>query len=292
MKKIIITGSLNVDMVISAPYCPQGGETLTGSGFTVNCGGKGANQATACAKLGGIALMCGCTGSDGFGDRLIGSLNSAGVDTKHVRKTSSAPTGTAVILVTQGQNRIVLDRGANALLCKADIDGALAAAHAGDFYLTQLENTIDMIGYGLRRAKQAGLITILNPAPADRAIEAYFPYVDYIVPNESELELFGGRDRLLSCGIRNVITTLGADGYEYATAEGAKRYPCKRVRAEDTTGAGDTFCGGMAAMLARGESLEQAMAFASAAASLACTRKGAAASIPTYEETVRFLLEA
>ena len=291
MKKVIVTGSLNIDMSITAPYCPKGGETLTGGGFAVNCGGKGANQATACAKLGGNTLMCGCVGGDEFGDRLIRNLREAGADTRFIRRVGNAPTGTAMNLITEGQNRIVLDRGANACLREADIDAALAEATAGDIYLTQLENPAETIGYGLKRAKEAGLITILNPAPADRAIEGYFRYVDFITPNESELDLFGGRERLFANGIRCVITTRGGDGYEYACGGTVKRYPCKRVEVVDTTGAGDTFCGGMAAMLARGADVERAMTFGSAAASLACTRKGAAASVPTSEETERFLSE-
>ncbi|MDE6273655.1 MAG: ribokinase [Clostridiales bacterium] len=284
MKKIIVVGSLNTDMVIRAPYCPKGGETLTGSDFMVNCGGKGANQATAAAKLGGNVLMCGCVGDDMFGENLINHLAFAGVNTRHVRKVAGTPTGTAVIIVTNGENRIVLDKGANACLSAEDIDAVLSEAREGDIYLTQLENPIDVIGYGLKRAKEKGLVTILNPAPADRAISKYFTYVDFITPNESELELFGGKEALFANGIRAVITTLGGDGYEYADKEGVKQYPCISVKVVDTTAAGDTFCGGMCAELAIGKPLNEAMAFGSKAASITCTRRGAATAIPYRNE--------
>lgn len=236
MKKVIVAGSLNTDLVIQAPYCPKGGETLTGSGFMVNCGGKGANQATAAAKLGGCVLMCGVAGCDAFGDALIQSLNAAGADTRFVRREEGVSTGTAVIIVTGGENRIVLDKGANSRLCEADIDAVLAEASAGDIFLTQLENPIPVIGYGLKRAKEKGLVTILNPAPADTKIAEYFQWVDYITPNESELELFGGKEALFQSGIGTVITTLGSKGYEHATKSGAKQYGCMRVKAVDTTG--------------------------------------------------------
>ncbi len=284
MKKIIVTGSLNTDMVIHAPYCPKGGETLTGSEFMVNCGGKGANQAVAAAKLGGKVLMCGCVGNDMFGDNLIGNLVKSGADTRYVRKVDGVPTGTAVIIVTNGENRIVLDKGANAFLRESDINAVLTEAEEGDIYLTQLENPVAVVGYGLKRAKEKGLITVLNPAPAHSEIADYFAYVDLITPNESELELFGGKEKLFQSGIGTIITTLGSKGYEYADRTSAKKYPCIAVKAVDTTGAGDTFCGGMCAMLAEGKSLKEAMAFGSKAASIACTRKGAAVAIPTRIE--------
>lgn len=284
MRKVIVVGSLNTDMVIHAPYIPKGGETLTGSDFMVNCGGKGANQATAAAKLGGNVLMCGCVGEDMFGDALIKNLNDVGVDTKYVRKVKGVATGTAVIIVTNGENRIVLDKGANASLCEADIDGVLGEAVAGDIYLTQLENPIDIVGYGLKRAKEKGLVTVLNPAPANPEIAKYFSYVNLIIPNESELELFDGKEKLFERGISSIITTLGGKGYEHATKVKAQHYDCIKVKVVDTTGAGDTFCGGMCTELASGKELEEAMAFGSKAASIACMRKGAAASIPYRKE--------
>ena len=191
MKKVIIVGSLNTDLVINAPYAPQGGETLMGSDFMINQGGKGANQAYATAALGGNAYMCGCVGDDSFGTDSTQNLNKVGVNTDFVRRVSGVPTGVAVIVVTQGENRIIIDSGANGHLSTCDIDRVLEVACEGDIYLTQLENPIDVIGYGLKKAKEKGLLTVLNPAPANRDILKYAQCVDIITPNETESEILG-----------------------------------------------------------------------------------------------------
>ncbi len=288
MKKIFVVGSLNSDLVIHAPYMPVGGETLMGSDFATNNGGKGANQACACAKLGGDIYMCGCVGNDAFGEGLIDSLSKDGVHTDYIRKIDGVPTGVAVIVVTKGENRIILDSGANAHLTEKDIDLMLEKSTQGDIYLTQLENPIPVIGYGLRRAKEKGLFVVLNPAPANVEIKEYLQYVDLITPNETELEILGGIDELSSYGIKAIITTLGSKGYEIYTQGEAKRYSCIKVDVVDTTAAGDTASGGLCAMLSKGESLESAMAFGSRAASIACSRDGAQKSIPTLDEVVNF----
>ena len=173
MKNIFVIGSINTDLVISAPYFPQKGETLCGSDFFTAHGGKGANQAVAAARAGGRVFMCGCVGNDSFGKDAIESLMADGIDTQFVRTVNEVSTGTAVIVVTDGDNRIILDPGANARLCCEDIDRALECAQAGDIYLTQLENPIDVIGYGMKKAKEKGMYVILNPAPANRDIEPY-----------------------------------------------------------------------------------------------------------------------
>ena len=288
MKKVIIVGSLNTDLVINAPYAPQGGETLMGSDFMINQGGKGANQAYAVASLGGNAYMCGCVGDDSFGTDSTQNLNKIGVNTDFVRRVNGAPTGVAVIVVTNGENRIIIDSGANGHLTKSDIDGVLEIANEGDIYLTQLENPIDVIGYGLKQAKEKGLLTVLNPAPANCDILKYAEYVDIITPNETESAILGGKEALFGYGIKTVITTLGSAGYEIATQGGAKTYPCIKITPVDTTAAGDTACGGLCAMLSRGKSLEDAMAYGSKAASIACTRPGAQKSVPTKEQVEQY----
>lgn len=289
MKKIFIVGSLNYDLVINAPYMPVGGETIKGSDFMTNAGGKGANQAYACGKLGGRAYMCGVVGEDSFGQALIDSLNSVGVDTTYVRRQEGVSTGVAVIVVTKGENRIIIDSGANAYLSEADIDLALSGAQAGDIYLTQLENPIDIVGYGLKKAKEKGLTVVLNPAPASREIIKYLEYVDIITPNETELEILGGKDALFKAGINKVITTLGGAGYEIATKAGAKIYPCIEVSVVDTTAAGDTATGGLCVKLAEGENIENSIAFGSLCASLACTKRGAQMSVPSLDEVNEYL---
>ncbi len=273
-----------MDLCIETPHMPKEGETITGSGFMTNGGGKGANQAAAAAKLGGNVAMCGAVGCDLFGETLIKNLSAAGADVSHIKKCNDASTGIAVIVITGGNNRIILDKGANALLTETDIDEFLKTAKEGDIYLTQLENPIDIIGYGLKQSKAKGMFTILNPAPANKDISAYFNYVDLITPNETELEIFGGKDALFDAGIKKIVTTLGSRGYEIADKTSAKIYPCIKVKAVDTTAAGDTLCGGLAVGLSEGMKLEEACAFGSKAASIACTRKGAQQSIPTRKE--------
>lgn len=287
MKKIYVVGSINTDLVIKAPYMPVSGETLAGEGFFTARGGKGANQAVAAARLGGRVIMCGCVGDDSFGKNAVESFQADGIDTSYVRVVENTPSGTAIIIVVGGDNRIILDKGANGSLTEQDIDGALENAQEGDIYLTQLENPIEIIGYGLKKAKEKGMCVILNPAPANKEISQYLKYCDLITPNETEVELLGGRERLLS-EVETLLVTLGGDGFEIVTKESSRKYPCMKITPVDTTAAGDTLCGGLVAMLAEGKSLEESAKFGSKAASIACMRKGAQPSIPTREEVENF----
>ena len=288
MKKIYVVGSINTDLVINAPYMPKAGETLTGSGFFIAHGGKGANQAVASARLGGNVVMCGCVGNDTFGKEAIDSLKAENIDVSHIRVVDFAPTGTAVIVVANGDNRIILDQGANAQLSKNDIDLALQNAKEGDIYLTQLENPIDIIGYGLKRAKEKGMFVILNPAPANKAIEPYLKYCNLITPNETETALFGGREKLLK-QVPTLLVTLGSKGFSIETKDYYKKYDCIKVNAVDTTAAGDTLCGGLSACLSLSMSLEDSAKFGSKAASIACSKKGAQPSIPTKHEVEKYI---
>ena len=290
MKKIYVIGSINTDLVINTPYMPKAGETLTGSGFFTARGGKGANQAVAAAKLGGNVVMCACVGNDDFGAAAVYALQSEGVDVINVNKINGTPTGTAVIIVENGDNRIILDKGANACLRESDIDKALETASAGDIYLTQLENPINVIGYGLNKAKEKGMFVVLNPAPANKEIESYLQYCDLITPNETEVELLGGREKLLEL-VDTLLVTLGGDGFEIITKESGRKYSCIKITPVDTTAAGDTLCGGLVAALAEGKALEEAAKFGSLAASIACTRKGAQPSIPTRMEVENYKIK-
>ncbi len=288
MKRIFVVGSLNYDLVINAPYMPQGGETLKGSDFMTNAGGKGANQAYACGKLGGEIYMCGAVGTDSFGKALLSSLSGVNVNIDSIKRVEGVSTGVAIIVVTEGENRIIIDSGANACITRDDIDAFLRKAENGDIFLTQLENPIEIVGYALKMAKEKGMLVLLNPAPASKEIIKYLKYVDIITPNETELEILGGKDALFNEGITTVITTLGSQGYEIATREKAKIYPCIKVKAVDTTAAGDTASGGLCVKLAEGESIENAMAFGSLAASIACTKRGAQMSVPSLEEIEKY----
>ncbi len=283
-KKIFVIGSINTDIVIQTPYMPAQGETITGFGFFVAQGGKGANQAVAASRLGGDVIMCGCVGNDDFAAASLSALKADGVDTTHIRK-ADAPSGIAMIIVCEGDNRIILDKGANACLTKADIDGVLQDAHPGDIYLTQLENPIEVIGYGLQKAHEKGLYVVLNPAPATKEIEPYLQYCDLLTPNETETELLGGKEQLLQ-QVSTLLITLGSKGFMIVTKDGEMTYPCRKITPVDTTAAGDTLCGGLCAYYAEGHSLESSACFGSHAATLACTRKGAQPSIPTKSEVL------
>ena len=285
-KTIFIAGSINTDVVIHAPYMPEKGETLKGSGFFTAHGGKGANQAVAAARLGGRVRMCGCIGDDAFGQSALGALTAEGIDASCVRTVRGVPTGTAVIVVASGDNRIILDGGANEHLEKADIDRFLEEAREGDIFLTQLENPLPVAAYGLTRAREKGMYVILNPAPADPAIAPWLGLCDAAVPNETEAEILGGAEKIAGALRGDLIVTLGSKGYAFVRGKEKKHFSCPSVKAVDTTAAGDTFCGGLAAKLAAGEDIFAAAKFAAAAASLACTRKGAQPSIPRAEEIV------
>lgn len=290
-KTIYIAGSINTDLVIRAPYMPQKGETLKGSGFFTAHGGKGANQAVAAARLGGTVRMCGCVGADLFGEQALSSLRREGIDVTHIRTAEGVPSGTAVIVVVDGDNRILLDSGANACLCEQDIDAFLAEAEAGDIFLTQLENPVGVVGYGLKRAKEKGMYVILNPAPADRGIEKYFPYCDLVVPNETEYAILDEDGALSSRFGGDLIVTLGGKGFSCTSAGKTRTVPCRKVDVVDTTAAGDTFCGGLAVLCAEGAEIVRAAKFGSAAASLACTRQGAQSSVPVRSSVLEFMKE-
>lgn len=283
MKKIFIVGSINTDLVISTPKMPQAGETITGDNFFTAHGGKGANQAVAASRLGGKVVMCGCVGDDSFGKDALESLIKDGIDTSHIRTVRGVSSGTAVIIIEDGNNRIILDKGANGYLSEKDVDETLETAEAGDIYLTQLENPIDIIGYGLKKAKEKGLFTILNPAPANKDIMPYLKYCDLITPNETETEILGG-EKTLKEKIGTLLITLGSKGFKIIDKDGERTYPCLKIKAVDTTSAGDTLCGGLASRLAKGFDIDKAGQFGSRAATIACTRKGAQPSIPFEDE--------
>ena len=287
MKKIYVVGSVNTDLVITTPYMPKAGETLTGSGFFVAHGGKGANQAVAAARLGGKVVMCGLVGDDDFGKSAVRGFTEVGIDVSHVRVVSGSPSGIAVIIIENGDNRIILDKGANAELSEKNIDEALSDAEEGDIYLTQLETPVKVIGYGLKKAREKGMYVILNPAPANKDVVPYLKYCDLITPNETETEIMGGKEFLLS-QVPTLLVTLGGKGFEIIDKNGTKRYDCLKIKPVDTTAAGDTLCGGLAAMLSKGKTLEESAIFGSKAASIACTRKGAQPSIPTLTEVENY----
>lgn len=291
MKRIYLLGSLNIDLTIRAPRLPAAGETLAGGDFLVTPGGKGANQAYAAAALGGDVVMAGAVGSDAFAEILLRNLERAGANTEHIRKTQGC-TGVAVITIVNGENRIILDAGANGEVTQADVDGLLADAWPQDVFLTQLETPLGVVKYALRQAREKQLFTVLNPAPACAEAADMVPLCDVITPNETELLLLTGeRDpeagcrKLLDMGAGAVLATLGKEGSLLVTKEICERIPAVRCGDPvDTTAAGDTYCGALCVKLAEGEGLPGAAAFASLCAGITVTRRGAQVSIPFRDE--------
>ncbi len=295
MKKIYVLGSLNCDLTIRAPYLPAAGETLKGSDFLMTAGGKGANQAYACASLGGNVHMAGAVGNDAFGELLLNGLKNVGVDCTYVRKAPTA-TGVAVITVIDGDNRIILSEGANACVSQEDVDGLLNQTLPQDVFIAQLENPLPIVKYALKKAKAKGLHTVLNPAPAKQEARELVEYCDLVIPNEKELALLTEKDNLeegcktlLSWGVKEVLVTLGGEGSLYYSQKGKARIDSVRVgEVVDTTAAGDTFCGALCVRLSEGAPILEAARFASLCAGISVTRRGAQISIPSREEINRY----
>ena len=302
MPKVIVFGSMNMDLSIDAPRVPAAGETLTGSGFITAAGGKGANQAVAAARLGADVRMLAAVGADAFGDELTGGLAEAGVDTVGVRRLSAVTTGVAVILRTAGENRIVLHVGANHALTTEDVASDLRRiGEKHDVLVTQGECDPAATEAALRVAHELGLYTIFNPAPARPVPDDLWPCIDLVCLNETECQIMCGvlpKDdatchaaarRLRELGSGAVVITLGAAGAFGLGANGTPlRVPATPTTVVDTTGAGDTFIGALAAGRVRGLSLAESMHWGAQAAALAVSRLGAQPSIPTAEEVGAF----
>lgn len=298
--KIYVIGSLNIDLTISVAQLPARGMTVHGGRLIVNAGGKGANQAVACAKLGGDVSMAGCVGET-FSEELFGALERYGVDARFVEKRENVSSGAAVILVEDGDNRIVLDRGANALVDEELVRRALAGAKAGDLLICQLEIPPKTVAFALRLAKEKGMTTLFNPAPATALPEGLFSDCDFVMPNQSEAEFYTGiypRDdgSVKACaaafarmGAENTVITLGGEGSVCASRGGICRAAPFSVETVDTTAAGDTFIGAFAVRLLEGAPIAEAMRFASCASALTVTKRGAQQAIPTRAEAEALL---
>ena len=297
---IYVLGSINMDMVARVPHMPVGGETLTADKYYVNPGGKGANQAVAIAKLGGKVAMIGKVGSDETGDALKNNLKAMGVDESMVTR-ADVPSGIAMIIVEGGENRIILYKGANHSVTKADVDEGLKNAKPGDALVMQLEIPLETVTYAAAVAKQKGMLVLLNPAPAVPLGEELLKNVDIIAPNETETEILTGVGldsdvhialavkKLYQLGVKRVIITMGSRGSIVAEGQMITPVEPRKVKAVDTTSAGDTFVGATVLRYLDGDTLEDAARFASVASSITVTREGAAQSIPTLEEVKKVI---
>ncbi len=297
--KVIVFGSLNMDLSIECPRVPLIGETMLGSNFFTNPGGKGANQAVAAAKLGATVHMLGAVGDDAFGDQMIASLAEAGVNCERIARVAGCPTGVAMIERIAGDNCIVVDSGANMRPTAQFVrEGLEEVAQPGDIFLTQLECDFEETMASLRMAYNAGLTTVINPAPARELPLDIYPYLDMVVVNETECEELTGiypsddascrlaMEKFLARGVRCSVITLGERGSALLTAgpdEMLRSVP-PQVTAIDTTCAGDTYIGALVAARANGTAAQDAMRLATRASALATTRVGAQQSIPTLAE--------
>lgn len=304
---VVVVGSLNMDFVVLTKTLPSVGETVLGDGFRMIPGGKGANQAVAAGKLGAASVnvrMVGRVGTDMFADHLKASLSGAGVDVSAVHGSRSQPTGVALIAVdAAGQNQIVVASGANGELAAADVPAMKKSFAGANIALFQLETPLDTVTAAMRLAREQGLKTILDPAPAQVLSRELLLNVDILTPNETEAFLLLGRqpepltltnapaiaDDLAALGARMVILKLGVQGCYFHGAGEQYHVPGFDVAAIDTTAAGDTFNAGLAIALAEGSPIPHALRFANAAAAISVTRLGAQASAPSRTEVDAFL---
>lgn len=290
---ILVAGSANLDLVVRAPHIPAPGETVLGQDFKTFPGGKGANQAVACARAGGAPTrMLLALGDDAFAVPLEASLKGAGVQ-MHIVRVKDQPTGAAFICVSDNaQNAISVAAGANSALRPADLPPLDGVTHL----LLQLEIPVQAVTAYARAARAHGVKVILNAAPAQALSAELLALIDVLIVNEGELAVLANHQGsiaqcLAQIEVPCVVVTLGRHGCCARADGGFFCQPAFAVTAVDTTGAGDTFCGVLAAALSQEHDLPQALRLASAAGALACTRPGAQASIPSQTEVAAFLLD-
>ncbi len=301
-KGILVIGSLNMDLVVRSPRMPAAGETLIGGGFRTVPGGKGANQAVACARLGAETHMLGRVGRDAFGDALARNLKQSGVQAGRLLRDRNEPTGIAVIIVdAQGQNSIVVASGANGRVSPHDVERLGNLWDSVGFLVLQLEIPLESVDCALRLARRRGVKSVLDAGPARRLPAGFLKKVDILSPNEHETEAILGSpvrdqksakaaaERLLGMGAGAVVLKLGARGCLVAQEGGCRAVPAFRVKAVDTTAAGDAFTAALTVALSEGAALHEAAKMANAAGALACTRFGAQPSMPTRREVASFL---
>ncbi|MCA1323705.1 ribokinase [Herbaspirillum sp. alder98] len=295
---IVIIGSINMDLVLRVPRMPMPGETLAGGKFMTIPGGKGANQAVACARLsqpGTRVAMVACLGDDAFGAQMRASIVANGIDDSHIADIANEATGIASILVDdQAQNSIVLAAGANGRLAIEHLEQARELIGRASIVLLQLEVPMPVVIHAIELAHALGKTVVLNPAPAQPLPPSVLAKIDYLILNEIEAAMLADKEsddiallatELRTRGARNVVVTLGEKGVygDFAQA-GTRHLPAQKVKAVDTTAAGDTFIGGFIAALDAGRDEFAAIAYGQAAAAISVTREGAQTSIPQRDE--------
>ena len=295
MKNILVIGSANIDLTIQTDRMPKLGETVAGHGFSMNSGGKGANQAVAAAKLGGDVKFLGVIGNDTYGEKLLADLRKSGVFFEGIT-ADGVPTGTACITVVNGDNFIVLNPGANDLLTPEIIEEKAELIRKSDYVIMQLEIPVDSVLRAAVIAKDAGTSVVLNPAPVKELPDEIYRLIDIMIPNEYEAMLLTGisTDNEQGCraavedlrkkGVKTVIITLGDRGCVYNDGDRIIFHPAGKADVVDTTSAGDSFIGALCCKLASGNSLPESIDYATKVAAVTVSRRGASESIPyAYE---------
>lgn len=301
MKKILVLGSSNTDMTVKTPVMPLPGETVLGGVFTMSAGGKGANQAVAAKRVGGdVSFICK-TGKDVFGENSVKHYKEEGIDVSGVIY-SEKPSGVALITVDQkAENCIVVASGANLDFTEKDIEASRKAIESCDILLMQLEIPVQAVLEAARIARGAGAMVVLNPAPYSELPEEMFKHVSLFIPNETELAQFSGMpvcdeesaakaaESLFGKGVGKMIVTMGSKGSLILDGKDREFVQARKVKAVDTTGAGDTYCGALCVAVSEGRSLKEAAEFASAVSALSVTKMGAQTAMPSRSEAEDFL---
>jgi ribokinase len=300
MKKIIVIGSSNTDMVVRSEHLPRPGETVLGGGFMMVGGGKGANQAVAVAKMGHPVIFAAAVGKDIFGEEAVDRYKRFGIDTSYISHKET-PSGVALIMVdASAQNSISVALGANNELSLEDVMPALDTIEEGDIVLLQLEIPMATVESVIAVAAEKGARVILNPAPAAKVSTEALSKLYLITPNQTEAELLTGievvdeasavkaAEALCELGVKKVVITLGSDGAMLYEDGKVVTIPAHKVNAVDTTAAGDVYNGAMCAALAEGMTLVEALQFATKASAISVSRAGAQPSIPSREEVDNF----
>lgn len=304
MKKALVIGSLNMDMTVKVEELPKLGETIFGNDFYESCGGKGANQAVAVSKLGMKTEMIGMVGKDSQGEKLIQNLNKYGIISDNVIKSDEL-TGRAIITVDKkGDNNIIVIPGSNFKITKEHIQDKQDVIASSDVVILQNEIPSETVEFSLLKAKELGKITIFNPAPARKLSGEIFKNTDYLILNETEMEeifeiKFNDEEytekissKKKEYGIKNIILTLGDKGsILFSEDNNIKKYDVYKVKAVDTTAAGDSFIGAFTMKICEIGNPDEAIKYATAVSAIVVTRQGAQDSIPTREEIEKFIEE-
>jgi ribokinase len=300
--RILVLGSSNIDLILRVPRFHNPGETITGDNLVTAFGGKGANQAIAAKRLGGEVTFLTKLGVDSFGESYREYLTDAGLPPRFLLQDKKLPSGVAIIeLVPRGENRIIVSPGANGSFSTRDLQKHPGVWRGIKVFVAQMETPLDTVTKGLLLARKKGCLTILNPSPAIPLPPKVLSLVDFMVPNEWEAQSLSGikmkgkkdlpriAQKLLGRGVKNVVITLGAQGLYFKNRGEEIWMDAFRVKAVDTTAAGDAFMAALACGLAAEKSIREALKMANAAGALAATRLGAQPSLPNRPELERFL---